>query len=296
VASDLSIRPARAGDRGAMERICAHTFEWGDYIPEVWDDWLDDEEGLVSVGEVAARVVALSKITFQTPCQTWLGGMRVDPEYRRRGIAGAFLAHDLSSSRGRGARVARLATGDHNVAVHNIASRAGMERVGRYVLWTAEPLPARTPPLILSSDHAIQVQDFLLTSPVLAHCHGLYSSGWAWQELSAERVHDFLDSGQVSAQFDPGGSLAALAVLDTEPDRQRTWVCLADGEPSAVTALASAVRGHASQTGVEQVSIMLPDLAWLQGAFRSAGYGLGDWEGELWVFERRLGEDGGDAN
>jgi GNAT superfamily N-acetyltransferase len=294
VVSDLSIRPARADDRDAMERICAHTFEWGDYIPEVWDDWLDHDKGLVSVGEVAGRVVALSRITFQTPCQTWLGGMRVDPEYRRQGIAGAFLGYDLSCSRGRGARVARLATGDHNVAVHTIASRAGMERVGRYVLWTAEPLPGRNPPLILSSDHAIQVQDFLLTSPVLAHCHGLYSSGWAWQELSAERVRNFLDSGQVSAQVAPGGSLAALAPLATDPHGERMWICFADGEPSAVTALASAVRGYASQAGVEQVSTMLPDVAWLRDAFRAAGYGLGDWEGELWVFERRLGGDGSD--
>jgi GNAT superfamily N-acetyltransferase len=296
VASDLSIRPARAGDRDAMERICAHTFEWGDYIPEVWDHWLDDEEGTVFIGEVASRVVALSRVTFHTPEQAWLGGMRVDAEYRRRGIAGAFLEHDLSYSRAQGARVARLGTGDGNTAVHTIAARYGMELVGSYMLWTAEPQPARTPRLILSSDHATQVQDFLLTSPVLAHCHGLYSSGWAWQELSAERVHSFLDGGQVSAQFAPAGSLAALAVLDTDPDRECTWVCFADGEPSAVAALASAVRGFASQTGVEQVSAMLPDVAWLREAFRAAGYGLGDWEGELWVFERRLGGDGGDAS
>jgi hypothetical protein len=222
--------------------------------------------------------------------------MRVDPEYRRLGIAGAFLEHDLSYSRARGARVARLATGDHNVAVHTNASRAGMERVGCYALRTAEAQPTHTPSLILSHDHAVQVQDFLLSSPLLSHCHGLYNSGWAWQELSGERIHHFLNSGQVSALVAPGGGLAALAVLDTEPDRERTWVCFADGEPSAVASLASAARGYASQAGVEQVSAMLPDVAWLREAFLAAGYGLGDWEGELWIFERRLDVDGSDAS
>jgi GNAT superfamily N-acetyltransferase len=294
VVSDLSIRPARADDRDAMERICAHTFEWGDYIPDVWDDWLADEKGSVFVGEVADRAVALSRVTFRTPEQAWLGGMRVHPEYRRQGIAGAFLEHDLSHSRSQGARVARLGTSDHNTAVHTITARAGMERVGSYMLWAAEAQPARTPPPVLSSDHAGQVQGFLHTSPVLAHCHGLYSSGWAWQDLSAERVQDFLDNGQILAQFDPGGGLAALAVLDTEPDRERAWVCFADGDPSAVTALASAARGYASQAGVELVNAMLPDVAWLREAFRAAGYGPGDWEGELWIFERRFDGDGGD--
>jgi hypothetical protein len=220
--------------------------------------------------------------------------MRVDPEYRRRGIAGAFLEHDLSHSRAQGARVARLGTSEHNTAVHSITARAGMERVGSYLLWSAEAEPARTPPLVLSPDQGIQIQDFLVTSRVLAHCHGLYSSGWAWQELSAGQVQVFLHNGKILAHFDPGGSLAALVVLDTEPDRERTWVCFADGQASAVTALASAARGYASQAGVEQVSAMLPDLAWLREAFRAAGYGLGDWEGELWIFERRLDADGGD--
>lgn len=294
MASDLSIRPARADDRDAMERICAHTFEWGDYIPEVWDHWLDDEEGLVIVGEVAGRVVALSKITFHVPGQAWLEGMRVDPEYQRQGIAGAFLEYSLSFAQERGARVARLGTGDYNTPVHTSAARAGMEHIGRYTVWTAEPLPDATCPLILSPDHAMQVQEFLGSSRVLAHTHGLCSSSWAWHELTPERILHLLDRGQMVAQSAPDGSLAALAPLAKEPDGERMWICFVDGEPSAVTALASAVRGYASQTGVERVTTMLPDVAWLQDAFRSAGYALGDWEGELWVFERRLNGDGGD--
>ncbi len=291
MASDLIIRPARTSDRGAMERICAHTFEWGDYIPEVWDDWLAEKEAIVFVGEMEGRVVALSKVTFHATGQAWLGGMRVDPEYRRRGIAGAFLEHSLSCSRARGARVARLGTGDHNVAAQTVASRAGMERVGSYVLWTSESDPTCSPPLTLSPEHAIQVQAFLLTSPVLAHCHGLYSSGWEWQELSAERVHDFLERSRVAARFAPDGNLSALALLDAEPDRERAWICFVDGEPSAVTALACEVQGLASQAGVGKISSMLPDVAWLRKAFHAAGYGYGDWEGELWIFERRLGGD-----
>ena len=88
----ISIRPARPEDRPAIERICAHTWEWGDYIPEVWDDWLaegDRGEGHALVGEVEGFVVALSKVTLQTPDQVWLEGMRVDPDCRQRhGVAG----------------------------------------------------------------------------------------------------------------------------------------------------------------------------------------------------------------
>ena len=49
---ELIIRLAQSADRPAMERVCAHTWEWGDYIPEVRDDWLADERGAVLVGEL----------------------------------------------------------------------------------------------------------------------------------------------------------------------------------------------------------------------------------------------------
>jgi hypothetical protein len=38
---------------------------------------------------------------------------------------------------------------------------------------------------------------------------------------------------------------------------------------------------------------MLPDLPWLRDAFREAGYDFGDWEGELWIFEKHLSQQGG---
>jgi hypothetical protein len=72
------------------------------------------------------------------------------------------------------------------------------------------------------------------------------------------------------------------------------WVGFADGEPAAVSDLATAVRAYAAERGAQQVGIMLPDLDWLRDAFRAAGYGPGEWEGELWIFERLLSPNDGD--
>jgi GNAT superfamily N-acetyltransferase len=287
-----------------VERICAHTFDWGDYIPEVWDDWLADERALVIVGELEAEpppygrrprggregglVVALSKITFQTPDQLWLAGMRVEPDYRRQGIAGRFLDYSLVHARERGARVIRLGTGSHNIPVHKMVARVGMERVATYVLWTAEALPDGPVLTFLSPVHTAQVRAFLDDSLVLAHVQGLYSFDWAWQELSAERVSEFLEGGQMAAGFAPDGRLATLAPIRFDPNDGTLWLGFADGESAAVAALARGLRGHATRIGADKVRVMLPDVDWLRAAFRAAGYGFGDWEGELWIFERRL--------
>ncbi len=286
--TELIIRPARSADRPAMERICAHTWDWGDYIPEVWDDWLADGRGLVIVGERAGHMVALSRITFTAEDEVWLEGMRVDPHYRGQGIAAQFLDYSLAQARARGARVVRLGTGGHNTAVHAIVARAGMHRIGSFVLLVAEASLGESQPTLLTRRQAAQVQSFLRNSPVLAHTHGLYSVEWAWQELSDDRITQFLDEGRVAAQCAADGQLLALATVHLQPADDEMWVGFADGQIEAVVELATAVRAYAASLSAVKVRVMLPDLAWLRDAFRAAGYGLGDWEGELWIFERYL--------
>jgi hypothetical protein len=103
-------------------------------------------------------------------------------------------------------------------------------------------------------------------------------------------VAQFLRDGQVVAQAAPDGRLAALAAVQFADEDRHLWVTFVDGEAPAVTALAEAFRVHAAQLGAERVEAMLPDLAWLRAAFQAAGYGQGDWTGELFVFEARLDE------
>jgi GNAT superfamily N-acetyltransferase len=289
-----------------MERICAQTWDWGDYVPEVWDDWLvgiarspamsSGGAGLLIVGEWEGQVVALSRIDFQTPDQVWLEAMRVDPDYRRRGIAGHFLDYSIDYARERGARVVRLGTGGNNTPVHVLAARAGMECVGVYVQWNAEPLPEGPPLVCLTPGQEGQLLAFLEKSPVLAHTRGLYSVDWAWQELTAERVAQFLAAGQVAAHRPREVELAALALIHADPDGEELWIGFADGQFQAVAGLATRIRTNAAQQGIGKVRVMLPDLEWLREAFRSAGYGPGDWEGELWIFERQLYQQGEDAH
>lgn len=137
-------------------------------------------------------------------------------------------------------------------------------------------------------DRAHIVQTFLGASPVLAHTRGLYSFDWAWTELSTSRVAQLLAAGQMAAKFTADGCLAALAAIRFDADDRVVWIGLLDGRPGSVTDLATALRGHAAQVGAEKVRIMLPDLAWLRDALQAAAYGYGDWEGELWIFERWL--------
>ena len=295
----LIIRPARPDDREAMERICAHTWDWGDYIPEVWDEWLADEDKLMLVAELAGQVVALGQVAFQPAGQAWFEAMRVDPNYRQQGIARQFIERKMEESRKRGAHVVRLGTGGNNVPVHRLMARIGMEQVGAYVLRVAaaegtagaEGMAGVESPQILGPGQRQEVLTFLRQSRVLAHTGGLFSVGWAWQELLDEALDRFLAAGQVLARLAADGSPEALALVSHEAGDERLWIALADavpGQEGALVALIEGIRAYAGQVGAKDAAAMLPALDWLREAFGQAGYGPGDWEGELWIFEKTL--------
>lgn len=97
-----------------MLGFCKNTFRWGDYIDEVWDTWCSDGNGLLVVAEIdskdpdddmsvlqsgdisyhfiANEVVGVSHV-YACPDrkQLWVEGIRINPRYRRMGIASMLI-------------------------------------------------------------------------------------------------------------------------------------------------------------------------------------------------------------
>ncbi|HZD35643.1 MAG TPA: GNAT family N-acetyltransferase [Nitrososphaeraceae archaeon] len=99
-----------------MLEFCKNTFLWGDYIHEVWDTWYSDENGLLVVAEISSKdldtggqgdmtilqsgdncyhhneVVGVSHAyVCPNSKQLWVEGIRINPRYRRMGIASMLI-------------------------------------------------------------------------------------------------------------------------------------------------------------------------------------------------------------
>jgi GNAT superfamily N-acetyltransferase len=259
---------------------------------------MEDSGGQVIVAESGGRVVALGRVRYQAQNQAWLEGMRVDPHWRGRGIASRIHEGCVDQACRHGARVVRLGTASHNRAVLRLAERSAMQPVGTYALWTAESLAAGPQPELLGRRHTHQVHTLLAGSEVLARCGGLYSAEWVWEELSPARVSGLLGHGHLVASADSDRKLNALATVHPDPDDGVLWLGFADATPTvdsrkrsaALRDLGMAIRVLGSAMGMSSVEYMVPDIAWLRGAIRTAGFGPSDREIELLVFERKLAE------
>ncbi len=87
----MRIRGVRKEDQAFVLGYCRDTFDWGDYIDNVWNDWQSDGEFLVCEDRAPAdssppRPVGICHV-HMSPGQAWIEGIRVHPQHRRRGIA-----------------------------------------------------------------------------------------------------------------------------------------------------------------------------------------------------------------
>ncbi|TLY08933.1 MAG: GNAT family N-acetyltransferase [Thaumarchaeota archaeon] len=86
----MRIRNASEFDKASVLEFCKNTFSWGDYISDVWDSW--NSKGRLYVLEEDGRIAGVYNLTISEK-QAWVEGMRVHPQYRRRGIGSSMLAH-----------------------------------------------------------------------------------------------------------------------------------------------------------------------------------------------------------
>ena len=304
-APQFVIRPARAEDKGAVLAFCQHTYDWGDYIPLAWDDWLADTQGELWVATLQDTPVGVAKVTMITPTEAWLEGLRVHQDYRRQGLAWQFLIHCLNVAQQLGAQVARLATSSQNVAVHKTLDRAGLRRVAAMRILEATPhLSADALPLApLTLEDWPQVSARILQGKTLEQMGGVYGSGWSWQQLTADKLRAHLVQGQVfglkvgtpspkrrrdsaSRHCGEGDRLVAAAIATVVEEEKVLAAGYLDADGAAAERLADALRQRAATLHLEEIEAVLPAASQAYPAFLSAGYKPEmESHAEVWIYE-----------
>jgi RimJ/RimL family protein N-acetyltransferase len=278
------IRAARAGDREAVFRFSQHTWEWGDYIPLVWERWLAEADGRLLVTTISGRPVALGYVVMAAPGEAWLEGLRVDPAYRQTGLATAMTRRLVKESGQLGATVVRLATLASNTAMCRLAAGLGFRKTTSIVFYQADAISGKSKTAVKAGLKDLpRLLAFLKESAGLAATAGLYSTAWRFQCLSADQLRQRLEQGMVRLTTDKDG-IGAVAILEPGYPHEGLVVSYADGRPDALTALALALRAEATASEPAQVSARLPELAHIQQAFTKAGYSL-QMESPLLIFE-----------
>lgn len=271
------IRPARLADRAGLEAIAARTWDGRDYLPRVFEAWVGDPHGEFYVGLLAGaegdeHVVGAGKITRLGSGEWWLEGLRVHPDFQRRGLGRLLHQYGLRRALALAASdadpVLRLATDAYNESVHKVAAETGFVLVGRYLRYEARTYTHQFGAAQfhrLSTADVPTATDFLGQSPHFEACQrGSMGRAFKAHLLTADRLSQWSAEDRLYGWYEPraSGALTGVVVITPTagpfPQTDELDVSYLDAAPGMFAALARAVRGLGGRLGYARLRTMLP--------------------------------------
>ena len=276
-----TIRHARNSDRTAIAAFTADTFEWGDYVADVFPDWLQDPTGCVIVAvDEADTPVAVGRGVMLSDSELWMQGTRVNERWRRRGLASAVAEAITAWGREHGALVARLGTEDWNTAAQRQVEKIGFRPVGAWVV-AVRPTPATEPATSanggkrararrkLERAHSTEATPAWISwrsGPLVQPARGLHSWHWRWSRLELEHLVEGAKNSELWSS--PAGW--ALARIDQE----RLTVGWLECGPDDAVQMIRAIVDLAQDAESERIHLPVPAADWLVEALETSHFDL----------------------
>lgn len=280
------VRPALPSDKAAVLKFCQHTWsDRSDYIPLVWDKWMADTSGQVLVAALDEHPIAMTRVVRLSEQEGWWEGLRVDPQYRGRGLVGVLEPQVKQYFREVGVKVIRSCVAQWNTVMHGIVQRRGYQLIGCYQLYQIDAVGASVRQIgKLAGDDLGAVWSFLNREGDLTFSSLFVSRGAKWQALTIEQLSDRLSAGLVWG-YRQGNDLQSLLIQSYMESADATlWVGYVDGKLENLPVLLQEMRILAAQQGYPSVSGFFPKSDRMVELLQHAGYCPSS-EEEFWVYE-----------
>ena len=278
----IQVRAAGAADKDAVVAFCQNTFSWGDYIADAWERWLADPDGQMLVGLADERPVSVMHIALIGD-MAWMEGMRVHPDFRRHGIASKMEVAGRAFARGRGCRVARLATSMKNVAAQAMLDAIGYRHAAQFNEWETESAPndfsfAR----VATEDDAPHALALWRDSQARVASHAIVPDRhWRWTPLDETRVREHIHAGELRV----ASCGSSLLLAYDEHDWSGLSLLALVGDEETIHALALAARGEAAYRGYSHLEAQIAEYPAANRALERAGFTRG---GGMFIYEVEL--------
>ena len=282
------IRRAEPRDAAAIKAFTTATFAWGDYVPDMIEDWIADDEGVVLVATDADDApIAMARAVFLTETEVWSHAARVHPDHRGRGIAGLIAEELLQWARDDGAHIVRLMIEDDNLPSINHITKTGFTRAASVVrasraVGSATPNPEgnggrRTRSAVKAKPGTAHdlplVRASWTSSEAGRSLRGMVGVGWSFHRLRDEDIEAAAKRGGL---WEIGSSWAI-----TDSITPQFLVTLLDTTEDDAHDVIRALIDTANNRGAESFAMFIADTVWLVQAARRAGCdveGYGIWE------------------
>ncbi|NDJ84747.1 MAG: GNAT family N-acetyltransferase [Chloroflexi bacterium] len=282
---DVEFREAMASDRAEIERIASQTWEGRDYLPRVFDQWINDPDGSFSVMIYQGTIVGVGKLTRLDEDEWWLEGLRIDPAYRGRGLARVMHHFIVSQARQVAKGEVGFATAATNTAVVKLASETGFQRTADFKVLqhTATPTANSGEWRLLQKTDIPRLEAWLAESLLFNETAERFEHRWTWYRATRPILEQLIEAGQIYSWHPQGEQDELAGVLVANPLRQDrpedepvVSFAFADALPEWRQQLWNAAAQIVATRGGQRATIKIPDRPEFTQPLMDAGWEVRD--------------------
>jgi GNAT superfamily N-acetyltransferase len=282
-------RPALLKDTDEVMELCSHIWDGGDYIPQVWDEWLADPNGLLGVAEMSGRVVGVFKLTKFQEREWYMEGLRVHPDFQGKGIAAHIHKYVVETWRRMGSGIIRLTTGSYNVKIHHLCEQTDFKRIAEFIPYQAPCLQEETHKFMeLKKEEAPQAMEFVLNSQTHALSSGLINLGWVYADPQIKHIQEVVQYKHAWWWRDGLGFISIWE--DNESSDHQPGIGLLACQLGDLADLLADYRRLMHKIGYKSASWTAPNQPEVLSSLETAGFQR-SWDVSLYIFELKSSED-----
>ena len=232
------IREANNSDKSTIMNFCKNTFSWGDYIEHVWNYWLSEGNLLVIEKN---HPVGICHAVFSKN-HVWVEGIRINPNYRRKGLASKLVNHVESIAKQKHLNFSYMLIDVENSASLEMAKNLNYEIYETWNFYSI--LPQNT------YDHNIKFGQIPNTVKI-TH----YVKSWRWLVLDEESSTQLYKQNKIilSNNF---GNVSIAILTDSEHFANTLIVTLFSGSEKNTLELLSYIQNYGAEKKYHKIQIL----------------------------------------
>lgn len=249
-------------DKGRVLEISSKIWDGNDFIQYVFDDWVNDQEGEFTLGEMDGTIVGFAKYTKQSDSEVWFEGIRVDEKYAGQGFGKAITQYYISRAKAEGVEIIRLCAETACKESIRIVESLGFKKDGYFTFGykkfdkaSTEPFVPKTVINIMSTATA---WDLITRGNTYYMTNGYLSYGWTFRKASYELVDGLVKDKCVYGVLREG-KLSSVMVLTEDSHKDGGLnIGFIDGDMASMKELMDFAEQQALKLDMAYYEIMAP--------------------------------------
>ena len=124
-------RLAQDSDKKVVLNFCQNTFSWGDYIHEVWDNWID-EGNLIVIENNQVPISMTHAAFYPDEKMIWIEGIRVEKNFRKNGVAQKMITYLEETAKSKKCEISRMLIASENKPSLSLAKKLGYTIISKW--------------------------------------------------------------------------------------------------------------------------------------------------------------------